>query len=63
MNDLTNKEKEWLHTATKYINSKHLPWLGKVLKIVDDTSLFIGRLIFFGLILAALAMLGFRLLK
>ena len=33
MNDLTDKEKEWVETASKYINSKHLPWLGRCLKI------------------------------
>ena len=30
--ELTAKEKEWLETANKYISSKHLPVLGKVLK-------------------------------
>jgi hypothetical protein len=63
MNDLTDKEKEWLETASKYINSKHLPWLGRCLKIVDDVSIAIGRALFFGIIIAALAALGWRLFK
>lgn len=63
MSDLTDKEREWLHTASKYINSKHLPWLGKCLKVVDDVSIAIGRALFFGIILAALAALGWRLFK
>ena len=63
MNDLTDKEKEWVETACKYINSKHLPWLGRCLKIVDDVSIAIGRALFFGIIIAALAALGWRLFK
>ena len=62
-NKITDKEKEWLETANKYISSKHLPWLGKMLKIVDETSLLIGRTIFFGIILAALAAIGIRVFK
>ena len=61
--DLTVKEKEWIETASKYISSKHLPVLGKILKVVDDMSLFIGRAIFIGILLAALAALGWRIFK
>ena len=61
--ELTVKEKEWLETANKYISSKHLPVLGKVLKVVDEMSLLVGRAIFIGLLLAALTALGWRLWK
>lgn len=61
--ELTAKEKEWLETANKYISSKHLPVLGKVLKVVDEMSLLIGRAIFIGIILAGLTALGWRLWK
>ena len=60
---LTVKEKEWIETANKYISSKHLPVLGKILKVVDDMSLLIGRAIFIGILLAALAALGWRIFK
>ena len=45
--NLSIKEKEWLETATKYVSSKHLPVLGKMLKIVDDVSLTVGRAFIF----------------
>ena len=61
--ELSVKEKEWLETANKYISSKHLPVLGKTLKIIDDTSLLVGRAIFIGIILAGLTALGWRLWK
>ena len=61
--ELSVKEKEWLETAQKYISSKHLPVLGKILKVVDDMSLLVGRAIFIGLVLAALTALGWRLWK
>tara|TARA_Y100000004_G_scaffold167627_1_gene200314 strand:+ start:3924 stop:4124 length:201 start_codon:yes stop_codon:yes gene_type:complete len=57
------KEKEWVETASKYIDSKHLPILGQILKIVDSTSLLIGRAIFGAIILAGLALLGSKFLK
>jgi hypothetical protein len=57
------KEKEWVETASKYIDSKHLPILGQVLKIVDTTSLMIGRTLFVGIVLAGIAILGGRLIK
>ena len=63
MSDFSDKERELLHSASKYINSKHLPWLGKCLKVVDDVSIAIGRALFFGVIIAALAALGWRLFK
>mgnify|MGYP003145778761 FL=1 len=61
--DLSVKEKEWLETATKYVSSKHLPVLGKMLKIVDDVSLTVGRALFFGMILATLVVLGVKIFK
>jgi|TARA_Y100000289_G_C3788447_1_gene82804 hypothetical protein len=57
------KEKEWVETASKYIDSKHLPILGQILKIVDTTSLMIGRALFVGIVLASIAILGGRILK
>jgi|TARA_A100001391_G_C5065506_1_gene277068 hypothetical protein len=61
--DLSVKEKEWLETATKYVSSKHLPVLGKMLKIVDDVSLTVGRALFFGMIVATLIVLGVKIFK
>lgn len=61
--NLTLKEKEWLETATKYVNSKHLPVLGKVLQIVDGVSLAVGRALFIGMILATLIVLGVKVFK
>ena len=61
--DLSIKEKEWLETATKYVSSKHLPVLGKLLKIVDDVSLTVGRALFFGMIVATLIVLGVKIFK
>ena len=61
--DLSIKEKEWLETATKYVSSKHLPVLGKMLKIVDDLSLTVGRALFFGMIVATLIVLGVKIFK
>jgi hypothetical protein len=61
--NLTIKEKEWLETATKYVSSKHLPILGKVLQIVDGVSLAVGRALFIGMILATLIVLGVKVFK
>ena len=61
--NLSVKEKEWLETATKYVSSKHLPVLGKMLKIVDDVSVTIGRALFIGLIVATLIVLGVKIFK
>ena len=61
--DLSIKEKEWLETATKYVSSKHLPVLGKMLKIVYDVSLTVGRALFFGMIVATLIVLGVKIFK
>jgi hypothetical protein len=61
--DFSVKEKEWVETASKYIESKHLPVLGQILRIVDTTSLMIGRALFVGIVLAGIALLGGRLLK
>lgn len=61
--DFSAKEKEWVETASKYIESKHLPVLGQILRVVDTTSLMIGRALFVGIVLAGIAILGGRLLK
>jgi hypothetical protein len=61
--DFSQKEKEWVSTASKYIDSRHLPVLGQILKVVDSTSLFVGRALFVGIVLAGIAVLGGRLLK
>ena len=57
------REKEWVETASKYIESKHLPILGQILRIVDTTSLMIGRALFIGIVLAGIALLSGRLIK
>lgn len=57
------KEKEWVATASKYIDSKHLPVLGQILRVVDTTSLMIGRALFIGIVLAGIAVLGGKLVK
>ena len=57
------REKEWVETASKYIESKHLPILGQILKIVDTTSLMIGRALFIAIVLAGIAVLGGKILK
>ena len=61
--DFSVKEKEWVETASKYIESKHLPILGQILKIVDTTSLMIGRALFIGIVLAGIALLSGRIFK
>jgi len=61
--DFSVREKEWVETASKYIESKHLPILGQILKIVDTTSLMIGRALFVTIVLAGVALLSGRLLK
>jgi hypothetical protein len=61
--DFSQKEKEWVATASKYIDSRHLPVLGQILKVVDSTSLFVGRAIFISIVLAGIAVLGGKLIK
>jgi len=61
--DFSQKEKEWVSTASKYIDSRHLPVLGQILKIVDTTSLMIGRALFIGIVLAGIAILGGKILR
>lgn len=61
--DFSVKEKEWVETASKYIESKHLPVLGQILKIVDTTSLIIGRALFVGIVLAGIAILSGKLFR
>ena len=56
--DFSQKEKEWVATASKYIDSRHLPVLGQILKVVDSTSLFVGRALFIGIVLAGLTEIG-----
>jgi len=61
--DFSQKEKEWVSTASKYIDSRHLPVLGQILKVVDTTSLMIGRALFIGIVLAGIAILGGKILR
>jgi hypothetical protein len=61
--DFSVKEKEWVETASKYIDSKHLPVLGQILRIVDTTSLMIGRALFVAIVLAGMALLGGKMLR
>ena len=61
--NFSQKEKEWVSTASKYIDSKHLPVLGQILKVVDSTSLFVGRALFISIVLAGIAVLGGKLVK
>ena len=46
-------EREWLHTANKYIDSRHLPMMGSILKALDDTAYFIGKAVLTALITIA----------
>ncbi len=52
---LDAKEREWLHTANKYIDSKFLPLAGKLLKLFDETSTLIGRGILLALMFGGMA--------
>jgi hypothetical protein len=61
--DFSQKEKEWVSTASKYIDSRHLPVLGQILRVVDTTSLMIGRALFIGIVLAGIAILGGKILR
>mgnify|MGYP003115601601 FL=1 len=61
--NFSEREKEWVETATKYVSSKHLPILGQVLKIVDSASLAIGRALFIAMVVAGIALLAGRLIK
>jgi hypothetical protein len=47
---LNEEEREWVHTASKYVDTRHLPMMGKILKMFDDTSTLIGRWILLALI-------------
>ena len=55
MNGLTEQEKEWVETASKYVNTKHLPLAGKLLKMFEDTSTIIGRGILLALMFGGMA--------
>ncbi len=57
------RKKEWVENASKYIESKHVPILGQILRIVDTTSLMIGRALFVAIVLAGVALLSGRVLK
>ena len=52
---LNTTEREWVHTANKYIDSKHLPLAGKMLNMFDDTSTLIGRGILLALMFGGMA--------
>ena len=52
---LDEKEREWVHTAQKYVDSKHLPMAGKMLRLFDDTSTIIGRWILLALMFGGMA--------
>lgn len=54
---LTVEEREWVHTARKYIDSKHLPALGKFLKAFEDTSYAIGRAVLMAIIVGGASLL------
>jgi hypothetical protein len=53
----TPEEREWLHTSHKYIDSKHLPMMGKCLKIFDDLSYAIGKAVLGTIIIAGTVLL------
>ena len=53
--ELDGEEREWVHTASKYIDSKHLPLAGKMLKMFDETSTLIGRGILLALMFGGMA--------
>lgn len=63
MPNVSEQEKEWLETATKFISSKHLPVLGQILKIVDSASLVVGRAIFIAVIIGGILLLGGKIFK
>jgi len=50
-------EREWVHTANKYIDTRHLPMLGKMLKTFDDVSSAIGRWILFAVLFGGVLLL------
>ena len=52
---LSTEEREWVHTAQKYVDTKHLPLAGKMLKMFDDTSTLIGRWVLLALMFGGMA--------
>jgi hypothetical protein len=40
-----NEEREWVHTGAKYVGSEKFPLLGRVLKMMDDTTYEVGKFI------------------
>ena len=55
MNILSDQQKEWVETASKYVDTKHLPLAGKLLKTFEDTSTIIGRGILLALMFGGMA--------
>jgi hypothetical protein len=53
--DLSKAEQEWVETASKYVDTKHLPLAGKLLKTFEDTSTIIGRGILLALMFGGMA--------
>ena len=53
---LDEAEREWVHTARKYIDTKHLPMLGKILRLFDDVSLTISRWILLAILVGGMAL-------
>ena len=64
---LTSDERQWIHTARTYVDLKHLPLAGKMLRMFDDTSTLIGRWILLSLMFGGMAGLlwyfGSKLIK
>ena len=52
---LSSDEREWVHTAHKYVDSKHLPLAGKMLRLFDDTSTLLGRWVLLSLMFGGMA--------
>lgn len=50
----SKKEREFVHTASKYIDSKQLPLLGQMLELANDSAKQLGILVIKGLFLVGL---------
>lgn len=48
---LSEDEREWVHTGSKFIKTDHLPTAGKLLSQFESVSTAIGRVILLGIIL------------
>lgn len=53
---LSAEEREWVHTAFKYVDSRKLPLAGKLLNMFDDTATLIGRYVLMGVIVGSSAL-------